>query len=186
MGVRGGREGGDRRRRRDLGWQEVWKGRQTQPRAPSGFLLQGSKPLHIPADLQTARATQPAAFLPLRYARPLPCLSLLHPAPWFTSPACVRAGGWGGGVVLGGLGSGKGAPVSFGLHHRSPAGLGPRTLRLLLFWCSHSVTSRSAEDNLTTSERESSLRGCLWFQRLPACPSVLPLQMWQPPPSLGI
>lgn len=121
FGWGGGMWGRRQRRRRD---QRGWRERQTQPRALSGFLLPGSKPLHILADLQTAGVCSACclpACPPLRYARPPPAL----PSPSLTASTplptlllhCVYQGG---GAVLGGLGSEMRAGISFGLHRFSP------------------------------------------------------------------
>lgn len=63
-----GREGGDT----GGGGTAGWRGRQTQPRALSGFLLPGSKPLTFLQTFRLPRARLLPACLPLRYVRPLP------------------------------------------------------------------------------------------------------------------
>lgn len=98
FGWGGGLWGRRQRRRRDQGG---WRERQTQPRALSGFLLLGSKPLHILADLQTAGVCSACclpACPPLRYARPPPALpspslTASTPTPHFTPPLCVPGRG---------------------------------------------------------------------------------------------
>uniref|UniRef100_A0A8C6GRN5 SPARC n=1 Tax=Mus spicilegus TaxID=10103 RepID=A0A8C6GRN5_MUSSI len=65
LGRRGRQARGRRRQRRRRAFEWRRRVRQTLPRAPRGFLLLASKPLHIPAALQTARTLLPPACLPV-------------------------------------------------------------------------------------------------------------------------
>lgn len=97
LGRRGRQARGRRRqRRRAFEWRR--RVRQTLPRAPSGFLLLASKPLHIPAALQTARTLLLPAQLPACLCRGMhlpasPCPSVSFLSPSAPSPQPTSGGG---------------------------------------------------------------------------------------------
>lgn len=83
-----GRRGGEGRGKEETQEEEGPRGGggdQTQPRALSGFLLLSSKPLTFLQTSRLPRAHLLPACPPLRYVRPLPCLSLL----WACTPCTL-------------------------------------------------------------------------------------------------
>lgn len=125
-----GRGGEETERRRDQGW----RGRQTQPRALSGFLLPGSKPLHILADLQTAGALSllPACLPATEVCATLPCRPLLgRTSPYTPGRSCSVCTGRE--AVLGGVGPETGCASPLGSIASCLEGRGPGLLATCCF-----------------------------------------------------